>query len=91
MDSQARYVIDKCGGPKAVATMLGIKLASVYKWTYPKERGGTNGLIPSTHQGELLNRARAAGIELTPDDFFQFAEIVAPAEAPPFSTAGGVS
>lgn len=66
----AEHVINKCGGAKAVAEMLGLDVASVHKWKYPSERGGTNGLIPASRQQELIDKARDAGIDLEPADFF---------------------
>ena len=68
--SIADAVIRKCGGHAQVARWLGLSLAQIYRWTYPRERGGTGGLVPARRQGELLAKARAAGIDLTPADFF---------------------
>lgn len=67
----AHRVIEKCGGAQRVADLLGIHFASVHKWRYPLARGGTGGLIPTARQQELLQKARAAGIDLSPDDFFE--------------------
>lgn len=69
----AQRVIDKCGGPAKVAEMVGVHQSRVYRWTYPKDRGGTGGTIPSKHQEKLLNRARRRGINLSPADFFEAA------------------
>lgn len=70
MTSIAKHVIDKCGGPKAVAEMLSIDVSSVHKWKYSTDRGGTGGLVPSNRQQDLLDKARLAGIDLSPADFF---------------------
>lgn len=70
----AQRVIEKCGGETAVAEMAGVNVSRVYRWTYPKARGGTNGVIPSRHQQMILNKAKEAGIDLRPDDFFADAE-----------------
>ncbi len=70
MSNTAQRVIEKCGGPKVVAEMLNLGLPSVFKWTYPTEKGGSGGHIPSKRQSELLRKATAAGIPLTPEDFF---------------------
>ena len=66
----AQRVIEKCGGEAAVAKMAGVHISRVHRWTYPKERGGTDGRIPSKHQQPLLDSARAQGIDLSPEDFF---------------------
>jgi hypothetical protein len=66
MESIAQRIITKCGGHKAVAEALNISLQRVYCWTYPRERGGTGGTIPSRHMIAL----RAAFPDLAADDFF---------------------
>lgn len=70
MKTPAEVVIEKCGGHAAVAEMLGIDVSRVYRFTYPKDRGGTDGTIPAKHQQVLLDRAASRGIALTPADFF---------------------
>lgn len=66
----ASRVIQICGGVDAVMAMTGRSRSRVLRWTYPKERGGTGGLIPSDVQPVLINAARAKGIGLLPDHFF---------------------
>ncbi|TXH35269.1 MAG: hypothetical protein E6Q98_15875 [Rhodospirillaceae bacterium] len=66
MDTIAEHVITKCGGPKAVAKALNLSLQRVYCWTYSKEKGGTDGLVPAKHQQRLLESFP----ELKPEDFF---------------------
>lgn len=70
MHKVAERVINKCGGPRKVAKMLGLTPTAVYKWTYPFEAGGTNGLIPTKRVIELMVAAKFYGITLTPEDFF---------------------
>lgn len=70
MHEIARRVINKCGGVRRVSVMLGVSTQSVYKWTYPSSRGGTNGIIPAAKQIELMVAARRHGIDLKPEDFF---------------------
>lgn len=78
MDSPAKRVIEKCGsgnfraGIKVVAEITGTDKSRVHRWTYSKEKGGTDGLIPSQQQQALLDGARARGIALEPADFFDF-------------------
>ena len=50
--------------------MVGIHISNVYRWTYPRERGGGGGLIPAVHQRVILVKAKERGIEISPDDFF---------------------
>lgn len=73
MSSIAENIIAKCGGPQAVAEMLGLNVASVHKWKYPTEKGGTGGLIPTSRAQELLELARRRGIDLSRQDFFEIA------------------
>lgn len=66
----ANSIINLCGGFSAVAEMIDRTEIQVRRWTYPKARGGTDGLIPSDRQRPLLEAARAKGIPLTADHFF---------------------
>jgi hypothetical protein len=66
--SQAQAIIRKFGGVPALAKATELSLNSVYKWTYPKERGGTGGLIPTDKLPVVLDAAKARGIEITVDD-----------------------
>lgn len=70
MRTPAEIVIDVCGGHEAVAEMCGVHLSRVYRWTYPIDRGGTGGVIPTKHQGKLLEAARERNIPLKPEHFF---------------------
>lgn len=69
----ASRIIQKFGGAPVVAGIVATDRTAVYKWTYPKERGGCDGLIPSRYHSLLLHAAREKGIELTPSDFFESA------------------
>lgn len=66
----AEHIIEKCGGVNATAAILGVSPQAVYRWTYPKERGGTGGLVPAKYQQTLL--ASVPGLE--PADFFTDSE-----------------
>lgn len=79
MSTPAENVIAKCGGHQTVAEWLDVDLSRVYRWTYPRERGGTGGLIPSKHQLPLLERARLEGVPLEPADFL----LTPPESVPP--------
>ncbi len=66
----ASTIISLCGGFEAVARMTNRSEVRVRRWTYPKSRGGTDGLIPSDCQKILMNAARRDGLPLTPMHFF---------------------
>jgi hypothetical protein len=66
----ADLVIEKFGGHKEIAKLLGIDLSRVYKWTYDEDRGGNGGKVPSKHHETLLKEAQARGIRLRISDLF---------------------
>lgn len=72
----AKSVIAKIGIEK-VSEITGKHVSRVYRWMYPKERGGTGGLIPQGDAPTLLAYAKANDIELTPADFFPATESAA--------------
>lgn len=74
MMEPAHTVIAICGGFSAVAEMTERSEIRVRRWTYPKERGGTDGLIPSDCQQRLMEEATARGIDLRPEHFFHQAK-----------------
>lgn len=74
MSNVADAIIRKCGGHNVVADICGVHVTRVYRWTYPKERGGCDGIIPAKRQAQLLHGARERGIGLAPNDFFEVAE-----------------
>lgn len=69
--SPAERVIAKFGGERAVAEMLRIAVSTVYRWTWPHERGGCAGIIPRKRQDQLLAKAKEKRVDLTRLDFFE--------------------
>lgn len=74
MKSPAEFVIEKCGGHAVVAEVLGVDISRVYRFTYPKSRGGTDGVIPAKHQITLLAEMPKRGVALRAQDFFATAD-----------------
>ena len=70
MHKIAERMIKKLGGAYKVAEMIHCSPQAVYKWTYPREFGGTGGLIPHRRQLELMLVAKLYGFDLTADEFF---------------------
>lgn len=68
--SPAEIVIEKFGGHAAVAELLKVDVSRIYRWTYPRKKGGTDGLVPQKHQAPLMAKAREKQIDLRPADFF---------------------
>lgn len=67
-NTQAERVIAKFGSAYRLAKLLNRNPSSVYRWTHPKARGGTGGIIPAAAMRELLKIARVEGVLLTPAD-----------------------
>lgn len=65
----ARTVIGKIGTHR-VAAITGKHVSRVYRWMYPKSRGGTGGLIPQADMPALLAYAVENMIDLSPAEFF---------------------
>jgi hypothetical protein len=57
-------------GIKRVACIAGVDTTRVYRWMFPKERGGTGGIIPLHAQMKLFEHAKREQIPLSPSDFF---------------------
>lgn len=68
MMEPAKTIIEICGGVEAVAEMTGRDKSRVHRWAYPKEKGGSNGLIPAEVAVGLLSKAAHLG--LRPEHFF---------------------
>ena len=66
----AKSVIAKIGIEK-VAEVTGKHVSRVYRWMYPKEKGGTGGFIPQADAQTLLGYARREGIALSPSEFLE--------------------
>lgn len=69
-NNPALAIIEKFGGIPAVAKICGVDVSRVHRWTYPKEKGGSDGIIPPKRQNQLLAAAVSKGVELKRDDFF---------------------
>lgn len=66
----ARSIIERLGGHAVVAAGLGISTTRVYYFTYPKAKGGTDGLIPQKHWPALFRLAKDRGVSLSADDLY---------------------
>jgi hypothetical protein len=65
----AATIVHKLGGPTKVARLLNLHRSAVYHWTWPRARGGSDGIIPHKYMSPLVHHARAHGIKLKPGDF----------------------
>lgn len=64
----AQRVVDAFGGASRLSNLTGIDKSSVYRWTYPKAKGGTEGAIPHANHGRILAVALRNKIKLTRSD-----------------------
>jgi hypothetical protein len=65
----ARSIIERFGGPSALAGILGVHRTRVSNWQRDRTKGGTGGLIPQRYHPTLLDYAGRNGIVLEPRDF----------------------
>lgn len=70
MAEPASSIIKRCGGVPTVARWLDLNRTSVLRWTHPRDKGGTGGLVPSKHQADLMAKAQESGVAIEPADFF---------------------
>lgn len=68
--SAAESIIKKCGGVSKTAKLAGTSENWVYRWTYPKDKGGTGGEVPAPAQRNLIAAAARGECDVTPADFF---------------------
>lgn len=69
----ALSVIKSLGGFEKVAEITKKHISRVYRWTYPKDRGGTGGFIPQADAEILLAHAKAHDLPVTAESFFRVA------------------
>ncbi len=71
--TQADLIIDKFGGARRLTEYLwsaGVEYSytTVYKWTYTRAKGGTNGRVPTAAWPGVIAAARIAGILISAED-----------------------
>jgi len=82
----ASTVLAKIGGVDVAAQVTGKHVSRIYRWTYPRSKGGTGGVIPHDDATKLLKHASENGIALRAEDFFV---VEAHSTAPPELAAAG--
>ena len=60
----ATTLIELIGGPKVAADVCKLKRLQVWRWTVPKNKGGTGGTVPQRHHAAIIRHVREQGIEL---------------------------
>lgn len=59
----------KLGGLEVVAKIANVTLPRARRWSFPEDRGGTNGRVPHKHITKIIHAARERGVELSFEDF----------------------
>lgn len=57
-----------------MSAITGKHVSRVYRWMYPKEKGGTGGYVPQEDAAKLLKAAPVRGVPLKPADFFEVSD-----------------
>lgn len=65
----ASSIITLLGGSTKVASICGVHRTRPWKWTQPKEDGGTGGLIPTKYAEKIIAAGKAVGCDI-PDAAF---------------------
>ncbi|PCH85475.1 MAG: amino-acid N-acetyltransferase [Piscirickettsiaceae bacterium] len=68
MTLDAKTIINLFGGIKPLANAIGKDPATIYRWTYPKSKGGTDGRVPSSAAHLVRQAAAARDISLVSND-----------------------
>ena len=72
MNKPIDRVLTKLGIKKpALAKALGLNYSTVNKWSYPRERHGTDGNIPRRYHTVLRELAASRGTEITAEDLVE--------------------
>jgi hypothetical protein len=65
----AASIIKALGGEAITSEITGTAYTAPYRWQQPKDKGGTDGLIPQRHHPAILAYARNKGLEITAEHF----------------------
>ena len=61
----AAFETGETPGARTVSLILGVHETTPYKWTYPRSRGGTDGVVPAKYHAALLEAAKLRKVPLT--------------------------
>ncbi|WCR17534.1 hypothetical protein [Paracoccus alcaliphilus] len=60
----AHTIISRLGGASKVAEICGVQRSAPWKWTQPKEKGGTDGIIPKAHAPAIIEAGKKIGLDI---------------------------
>lgn len=69
LSTQAAKIAAKFGGFPKLAKAVKRTPATVYRWSYPKNRGGTGGVIPSSATAAVIAAAKRRNIRIPAADW----------------------
>lgn len=64
MLNNANFIIQQFGGVKQLAKAINKDPATIYRWTYPKDKQGTGGRVPSSALNSIIDAAKVLNISL---------------------------
>lgn len=64
MEDDANFIIRQFGGVKQLAKAINKDPATIYRWTYPKSKHGTDGRVPSSAMKSIIDAANELNISL---------------------------
>jgi len=65
----AERIIDKFNGVSRLSKATGIEATTIYRWSYPKEKRGSEGRVPARYHAQIWDAAKRLGIKLKKSDF----------------------
>lgn len=68
-NTPAGRIIKKFGTAYKLSKAIGVEPQTVYRWTYPKDKGGADGVIPLGQHQRIYDAAKRLGIRVTLEDF----------------------
>jgi hypothetical protein len=66
----ARSIVRKLGGEAVAAKITGVAFSGPYRWQYPREAHGQDGMIPVEHIPKIVRYARRKKLPIDLPDFF---------------------
>ncbi len=68
MPTPAEIMVQRLGGVTDAARALGMARRSIYRWLWPRAKGGTGGRIPTNKQRKVLAACAKAGRPMTSEE-----------------------
>ena len=66
----AKSIVEKFGGPYELAQSIGLHPTAIYYWMWSKSKGGSDGVIPLSKWGQILQAAKQKRLKLKLQDLY---------------------